>query len=195
MALKAKEAKTGNRDVPQAGNHLARLVGIVDLGHQPGYEYRGNQIPSAYKIEFTYELVNSLTEEGMPHWVSEDVKSNDYDKNGKMSNMMARVRAIDPENDSNNGKNLLALLGKPCMVSVVLNDNGYPVVRGQSAVAGVPMGMEVKELTNEVFSFDMDEPDMNVWATFPEFKQKKIKSALNYAETALLKEVTMEENM
>lgn len=195
MALKARQAKSGERDYPVAAPHLARVVGITDLGHQPGYEYRGNKIESSWKIEITYELVNSLMKDGRPHWVSEDIKSNNYEKNGKMSNLMARIRAIDPNNDSRDGDDLLQLLGKPCMVTVTHNEEGFPKIKGQGAVSGVPLGMDIKELYNEPFAFDMDNPDMHLWDSFPEFKKEKIKSALNFTDTELLKVLAKEDEL
>lgn len=187
MGLKIREAKGLQKDYPIAGIHLARLIGLVDLGHQPGYEYRGNKIDSCWKIEFTYELVNSKMKDGRPHWVSEDIKSNNYEKNGKMSNMMARVRSLDPLNESQDGTELNTLLGKPCMVTVTLNDEGYPKVQGQMAVSGIPADMPVPPLENEIFTFDMDEPNLAVWENFPDFKKEKIKQALNFDESNLSK--------
>lgn len=187
LSAKGKGGPRGEKDVPEAGTHFARVVGLTDLGHQPGYEYKGEDIASAYKIELTYELVNSLMADGRPHWVSEEVNVNDFEGDGITSKMMARVRVIDRENDSNDGKDLTKLVGKPCMVSIVMNDNGYPKIKGQSAVSGVPSGVEVPALQNPTQIFDMDEPDMDLWEKFPEFKQGKIKAALNFNETAIAK--------
>jgi len=192
MALKAHNPNGGKgKDVPQAGVQAARLVGITDLGHQPGFTYQGKQIESSYKVEFTYELVNSLMEDGRPHWVSEQFKFSDWrGKNGSFpSTMMSRVDALDPLNESNDGEDLTILLDKPCMLTVSLTDDGWPKIKGQAAVTGVPLGMEVAPLQNEPFAFDMEAPDMDLWATFPEFKQNQIKNALNLADTPLAKEL------
>jgi hypothetical protein len=196
MALKA-EMKGGAKpkDVPQAGTHMARLVGLTDLGHQPGFQFKGNDIPSAYKIEFTYELPNSKTVDGRPHWISEDVKVNSFEGKGIISTMMARVRTLDPDNDSEDGKDLQALLTKPCMVTVSMGENGYPKLKGQACVSGIPMGMEVPELENPSFAFDMDDPDMDLYEGFPEFKKGKLKAALNYEETSLSRELALEDSL
>lgn len=192
MSLEARSTKPRSnttREYPEAGTYLARLVGLTDLGHQPGFVYQGKEIPSTYKVEFTYELVTTDMEDGRPFWVNEEVAVNDFEGDGITSTMMARVRCIDKANESNNGKDLTKLLGKPCMVTVSINDNGYPKLRGQAAVSGVPVGMPVPELRNDTFSFDMDSPDLDLWAKFPEFKQEKIRTAINFDETALAKEL------
>ena len=194
MGLIAKSNKSGGSlDHPDAGTHMARLVGITDQGHQPGFEYQGNEIESAFKVEFTYELVNSLMADGRPHWVSEQVKVNDFvpkKPGGIISTMMARVAALTPSTPTNT--NLLDLLDKPCMVTVVMNAGGYPKVSGQAAVTGIPVGMDIPGLQNDTFSFDMDEPNMDLWATFPEFKQDRIKEAINFEETELFKQIALQ---
>lgn len=192
MALTAKSSNKGPREVPEAKTYFARLVGLTDLGHQPGFEYQGKDIPSEYKVEFTYELVTTSMEDGRPFHVSEEVASNDFEGKGIISKMMARVRSIDQDNDTNNGKDLEKMLGKPCMVTIKHNDRGYPVIRGSSAVSSAPDGIEVAELRNPTYAFNMDDPDMDLWARFPEFKQNKIKEALNFDDTELAKKLAEE---
>ncbi len=195
MALKAESKSSKSKDTPAGGTHMARLVGLTDLGHQPGFQFKGQDIPSAFKIEFTYELPNSRTADGRPHWISEQVKVNSFEGKGITSTMMARVRTLDPQNDSEDGTDLMALLTKPCMVTVTVDDKGWPKLKGQPSVSGIPMGMEIPELENPSFSFDMDDPDMDVWEGFPEFKKNIIKGALNYEETKLSQELALEDSL
>lgn len=197
MALKAENKSGGTKDVPQAGNHFARLVGMVDLGEQPGFEYKGKEVGPQYKVNFIYELVNSLMEDGRPHWVSEDFKvSNWIGKNGGFdSTMMSRVKAIDVADDSNMGDDLTKLLGKPCMVTVAMTESGWPKVAGQAAVSMIPGGMEVPELKNESFFFDMDEPDMHVWERLTEFTKDKIKQSLQFHESKLFQELAASDEL
>lgn len=195
MALSAENKLNKAKDYPQGGTHMARLVGLTDLGHQPGWELKGQEIPSAWKIEFTYELPNSKMKDGRPHWISEEVKVSDYESKGIISTMMARVRTLDKANESHDGQDLSKLLNKPCMVTITVPEDGYPKLKGQAAVSGIPMGMEVPSLENETFVFDMDEPDMELWETFPEFKKEKIKRALNYEETSLARELALEDSL
>lgn len=195
MALSAENKKQGIKDYPEGGTHMGRLVGLTDIGHQPGWEFKGKEIPSAWKIEFTYELPNSKMKDGRPHWISEEVKVSDFEGKGITSTMMARVRTLDPKNDSKDGTDLTALLNKPCMVTVTIPESGYPKLKGLPAVSGTPMGMEVPPLENNTFVFDMDDPDMELWETFPDFKKEKIQGALNFNSTSLAKELALEIDM
>lgn len=190
MALKARKAASGNIDNPNPGTYMARVVGITDLGHQPGYEYQGNQVDPAYQLSFTYELVSSFMQDGRPHWVSEDVKNSDYfdSKKGLASKLMKRVYALDPDGSlTRDGKELANLINRPCMVEVKLSNTGYPKVNN---VTGAPNGIPVAELVNDPFIFDLDEPDVEMFRRFPEFIQKKIVGNLEFSgsklDTALL---------
>jgi hypothetical protein len=193
MALTAKgknTRSTKDQDVPEKGAHMARVVGLTDLGHQPSWEWAGETIKDSYKITFTYELVGSEMEDGRPHWVSEDVNVNDFEGEGISSTMMLRVRAIDPQNETQDGQDLSKLINKPCMVTVSHNAKGYAKVKN---VGGVPMGLQVAELRNPTFSFDIDNPDLETFHSFSDFVKKKIKGALNYPNSALKKALDAEE--
>ena len=59
MALQARSTGNGSsKEQAPVGSHLARLVGLVDLGHQPEYEWQGKTVESQFKVVFIYELVN-----------------------------------------------------------------------------------------------------------------------------------------
>lgn len=165
-------------DQPKAGTHMARLVGIVDMGHQPGFEWQGKEIKSAYKLRLTYELPNSTMEDGRPHWVHEEVTNSDNEK----ATLAMRVRTLRGD-----FSDLSTLINKPCMVTIKVNDKGYAKIDGQGGVGGVPEGFDVPELTNPTFIFDTDNPDLDMFDSLPEFIQERITSNLDYEGSALEK--------
>lgn len=175
----------GPADQPEAGTHMARLVGIVDMGHQPGFEWQGKEVPSAYKVRLTYELPNSMTQDDKPHWVHEEITNSDNSK----STLALRVRTLGGQFEE-----LTAMLGRPCMVTLVENKNGYIKIDGQGGVGGVPAGIPVPDLINEPFSFDTDRPDMEQFNAFPEFIQKKLtEENLDYEGSELEKAILAQE--
>jgi hypothetical protein len=199
MAFGARSAPTKPRDEPVADNHKARLVGIVDLGMQPGYEYQGTPVAAHFQVQFTYEFPDSLMKDGRPHWMSEDMKNSDYfESKKKSSKMMRRVYALDPNGTkSNNGKDIKPLLGSPCMVSADFNDRGYLTVMEVTRASG--NGEDVGELKNPIFMCTFDNPDIEVFRRLPDFKKDKIKAALDFPgsnlEKALLAEGLMGDNV
>lgn len=185
MALKMRNTSGGSLDVPEKGTHIARVVGVLDLDLQPGYEYQGEMVEPQYKVSFTYELGASRTKEDKPHWVSEDFKVSDHER----SKMYARVNAIDPNGKiTNNGENLAKLIGAPCMVSTDVNDKGYAKIIG---VSSIPNGYPVSELENDPQLFDWDNPDMEVYKRLPEFVQKKLTASLNFDGSPLHRALAM----
>ena len=193
MSLTAKGKNTStpkDLEVPDKGTHMARVVGLIDLGHQPAWEWQGETMKDTYKITFTYELVGSDMEDGRPHWVSEDAAVSDSEGEGISSKMMLRVRAIDSKNETQDGKDLSKLLNMPCMVTVDHNAKGYSKVK---AVSGIPMGIPVAELRNPLVSFDIDNPDLEVYENFSDFVKGKIKKALNFPGSALEKALAGED--
>lgn len=193
MALSAetKSMKGAQKDTPKKGAHVGRVVGLVDLGHQPGWEFEGKQIKDAFKVRVTYELPNSkMVSDGRPHWVSEDINLNWFEGDGISSTLTKRVRAIDEENESNDGKDLSKLINKTCMLTIEPGKSGYPKIK---AVTPVPEGFPVPELVNPTFTFDMDDPDMNVYNGLPEFIRTRIQEALNYPTSKLNKQIKSQE--
>lgn len=170
------------KDVPAEGTMMARLVGLIDLGHQPGYEFGNETVKSNYKVTFTYELPGSLTEDDRPHWVSEDLNYSDHEK----STMFARVAALDPTGELSQSKGggyaLQNLISQPCMINIKHNAKGYAKIKD---VVSAPAGIPVPELANTPVLFNTDEPDMDVYNKFSDFVKGKLTSALDHEESAL----------
>ena len=185
MALKMRGTGSGAVECPDQGTYIARVVSILDLDLQPGYEYQGEEIEAQYKVSITYELPSSRTKDDKPHWVSEEFKVSNHER----SNMYKRVNAIDPTGAiTNKGENLANLINAVCMVSVEPNKNGYAKI---TAVTSAPNGMPVAELENTPQVFDWDAPDMEVYNRLPEFMQNKLKGGLNFEGSALHRELAM----
>ena len=175
--MKLKQKKSNREQAPE-GVHLSRVVGLTSLGLQPGYTWNGKWIEPAYKIEITYELVNTLMEDERPFWVSEELTVTDFEK----GNLHPRLVATGVKFDT-----IDQMIGRPCMITLEHNEKGYPKIVN---VAGVPTGFEVPELKNATVTFDIysDEPDMDTFWNFPEFKRDKILAALDLQETAFYQE-------
>jgi hypothetical protein len=185
MKIGARKTASKSSDQPKPGTYMARLVGIVDLGLQPAFEFSGGVAEAAYKITLTYELPSSKMQDGRPHWVSEDIKNSDFydDKKGISSTLMKRVYALDPDGSlTHHGKDITPLINLPCMVEVGLNKNGYIKIKN---VTGAPAGIPVGELANEPILFSPAEPDVETFRRLPPFTQDKIKRADDFLDSPL----------
>lgn len=164
-----------NKEQPADDNYFARVVQITRLGLQPGFVWEGEDVEPEYKIELTYELVTTDMADGRPFWVSEEVT----DKDSPKSNLYQRVVAAN-----GNIEDITSIINKPVMITTKQNAKGYAKVKN---VAGVPSGIPIPELRNPTSIFDIysENPDVDAFNLFPEFKRNKITQALDFKTTAL----------
>lgn len=201
MALNAKKvpmaAGKGDR-VEQApmdpGTYPARVVQVLDLGVQPQRPYKGQDKPPAHMISLTYEFLDEfcLDENGdeiedKPRWLSEDfpLKNLEID----LATSTKRYKALDP--DEVHDGDFTALVNATCMVTVVQNaGQGKNAGKIYTNVANVSAmrpkeARNAPELVNEPKVFVLDEPDMTIFKSLPEWLQDKIKGNLEFEGSAL----------
>ena len=198
MGLNAKKVQGGNNSnrVEQAtlepGVYPARLVQLIDLGLQPQRPYLGKDKPPAQEIMLTYELVDAfmVDEEGndiedKPRWVSETLPF--YGLFADKAKSTQRYNAIDPtgafDGDFSRG------IDTPINVTLVNNIVGEKVYTNVANIAAMrPKDADKCDpLKNPAKVFDLDAPDVEVFASFPEWIQTKIKGNLTYKGSPLEK--------
>jgi len=196
MALNAAKEKGnvggGKRPEPlEAANYLARVVQIVDLGIQEQRPYQGVDKPPAHEIMLSYELGTEFMkdEEGndlpdKPRWISESFVL--HNLKADLAKSTKRAKAIDSKGGLQG--DFAAMGGFPCTVTVVqsLSKKGDGVVYNNVGNVTPPMkGVPVPELVNDVKVFDLDEPDLEVFFSLPEWIQDKVKGNLEFNGSAL----------
>ena len=201
MGLNAKKVQSNNssnrveQPVLEPGVYPARLVQLIDLGLQPQRPYLGKDKPPAQEIMLTYELVDAfmVDEEGndiedKPRWVSETLPF--YGLFADKAKSTQRYNAIDPtgafDGDFSRG------VDTPINVTLVTNVVGDKVYTNVANIAAMrPKDADKCEsLKNPAKVFDLDTPDVEVFSSFPDWIQTKIKSNLNYKGSPL--EVVLE---
>lgn len=188
---KAPKGSGGGGNTPhlEEGTYPARLVQIVDLGLQNQRPWQGQEKPPAYEMSITYELLDEfmLDEDGneledKPRWISEiiPVKNLSADK----AKSTKRYLALDPTQEFEG--DFTALIGKPCMVTIVNNQgkgaNTGKVFNNVASIA--PMRAKdadkAAELVNDPKVFVLDEPDMDIYESLPDFMKEKLTTNLEY---------------
>lgn len=193
MALNAAKIKGNNpdrveQDVIEAGVYPARIVQVIDLGLQAQRAFQGKDKPPANEIMITYELVDVFMKdkegnelEDKPRWISETLPL--YNINQDKANSTKRYLAVDP-NNVNNG-DFSKIVDAPVNVTLVHNPNAKEPAKPYVNVAGIA-AMRPKdvakcpELKNPPKVFDLDNPDMEIFGSLPEWVQEKIKNNLNF---------------
>lgn len=200
MSLNAKKIKmsggnSGPKQEPiEAGSYPARVVQVIDLGLQAQQPWQGQEKPPAHMIRLTYELVDEfcLDEAGnemenKPRWISEDFAL--YSLQADKAKSTKRYLAIDPD-DVNDG-DFTGLVSFPCNVTVVQkksksSGNIYNNVGGVTSVRPKDAA-RMAELVNPSKVFVLDEPDMEIFNSLPEWLQEKITGNLEYQGSNLQK--------
>lgn len=198
MPLNAKQIKsTGKARVQQdemaEGTYMCRVAQVIDTGVRPrekwdastnSYVVDNDKAPCQTLMvtyEFTTEFVkdaDGVDQEDKPRWLSESL--NLFSLEVDLATSTKRYKAIDPTMAADG--DWTKLIGAPCMVTLTHKKNGKAKI---SSVTPMPKGIPVTGLKNEGKVFLIDEPDMEIYGSLPEWLQGKVTESLNFKGSAL----------
>ncbi len=178
-----------------AGVYPARIVQIIDLGLQAQRPFQGQEKAPAPEIMLTYELVDCfmIDEDGneledKPRWISETIPL--FSITQEKAKSSKRYFAVDPDNVF--GGDFSKLLDAPVNVTLVHNKSGEKTYVNVGGIASMRKkdAEKLPELKNPTKLFDLDDPDMEVFGSLPEWIQEKIKGNLRYNGSILQEKIT-----
>ena len=197
MTLKTSKLEVGSRNenapTLEPGSYPARLVQVIDLGVHPQPDFQGDAKPPKPMIMLTYELVDQFMqdEEGndikdRPRWISEQLPL--FPLYSERAKSTKRYAVMDV-NGTHSG-DFAALLNSPVLVNIVNNPNKKDPTKVWENVGNVTLmrASEVKKLpplVNEPKAFDMDEPDLEVFNSLPDWIKDKITNSLEFGSSEL----------
>lgn len=201
--LNAKEVKSQGKsnyveqDVLEAGSYPVRLVQIIDLGVQEQRPFQGQQKPPVQMLHITLEFTdefmkdeNGEEREDKPRWLSEEFPF--YSLSADRAKSTQRYKAFDP-NEEHEGS-WPELLGLPAnaMVTSYQLKNGPNAGKFRNKIDSLSAmrardASKTPELVNEPKLFALEDPDLEVFLSLPEFLQDKIKGNLEYEGSKLQK--------
>lgn len=183
MPLNMNETKAPAkpRQLIEDGQHMARIVQIVDFGLQEQRPYKGEEKPPAFELYITFEFPNQRIDvdgESKPMWKSRRIKLSSHEK----SLCYKWYQKLDPKNEFNGDWS--KLINKECAVLIVQEaGKGKNEGRTFDKIADVmPLmaGMTVPPLENDPVVFDLGSPNMDIFESFPDWQQNIIKENLQY---------------
>jgi len=164
------------------GNYFGRLIGIVDLDHQPEFQYGATAedvIAAGYKLQFIYEIPTEFDSEGRPFQLLEEVNNKEGDK----AKLTIRMKAIDPSGNITSGhKNVVGLLDAPVNLQVGSTAKGRQKVAN---VSSVPNGVTIEPAVSTPYVFSFDTPNMEAYDIMPKFLQEKLHKSTNFKDSPL----------
>ena len=186
-ASKEESKSTFKKSDPiEAGNYLGRTVQVIDCGLQPQRPYQGQDKPPAHEVMLTYELGTEFLKdddgndiEDKPRWISETMPLRNLEQD--LAKSTKRAKVLDPDNKL--GGDFAQMTNVPCTLTIVQNPNRQDPTKIYNNIANVtpPMkGFPVPELVHPPKVFDLDEPDMEIFGSLPQWLQDKIKANLNF---------------
>jgi len=202
MSLNAKKvAHSGGKKGPaqdaiDPGSYPVRLAQIIDLGLQPQRPWQGEEKPPAHEMMLTYELLDEFcldddgnADEDKPRWLSETIPLRSL--MAEKAKSTQRYYALDPA-EVNEG-DFTELAGTPANASITQNagkgKNAGKIYNNIQSLS--PMrpkdAAKAEPLKKEPKVFVLDEPDMEVFNSLPDWLQEKIKDNLEFNGSALQK--------
>ncbi len=200
MALNARKIATsgkssGPKQEPIAvGSHDVRIAQIIDLGLQAQRPHMKEEKPPAQEILITYEFLDEFCvdedgeeDEDKPRWLSETLPLRSL--KAKKAKSTQRYYALDPNEDFEG--DFTQLVGVPAVASIVQNaGKGLHAGKVFNNVASLSAMLPKKaakaaDLKNPSKVFDLDEPDLEIFGSLPDWLQDKIKGNLEYKGSTL----------
>lgn len=178
--MKWSDSGSGDFEQPPVGTHLARCVRLIDIGTQKG-EYQGKATFKRQVIigwELPTELMTEGEHAGKP-FTSSKFYTASLSEKANLRRDLANWRGRDFTEQELQGFDAKNILGKPCMLSLTVNDKNKVRVTG---VMAAPKGMTVPEQINPTIYFSLDEFNPDVFASLSDGYKKFIMASPEYAE-------------
>lgn len=161
-----------------SGSHAAVVTMVVYLGLQPGSQMYPAPKPKLYvRFEVPGERATDANGEDLgPSIVGEFYTASMSEKatlrkhlEGWAGKKMTDEQAEDYD--------VAAILGKPCMISVVHKDKGEKTYANVAGISALPKGLPKPQAEGTLILYDDEHTEQ--WNDLPEFLQKKIEDRLD----------------
>jgi hypothetical protein len=172
MGRYAQDSGGGDFKEAPTGTHVARCIRLIDLGTHHG-EYQG-QPNVRNQVLVSWELPNEPMGDGKPFMVSH-FYTNSLNEKATLRAHLEAWRGKQFTEAEAKKFDLMNVLGKPCMLTVVANEKGKSKV---ASVSALPRGMAAPEQVNASSSFWIDEWDQAAFDALP----KGIKGIIEKSE-------------
>lgn len=193
MAFLAKDSGGGDFKKVPPGAYIGRCFSLVDLGTQLTSGQYGEKLQ--HKVRIGWELFGEdeagapltimIDGKEMPLTISKSYTMSLHEK-ASLRKDLAAWRGKDFTEEEAKGFDVSKLVGAYCMVNAVVSEtNGktYTNVAGLTPLPGALRNVKPAGVHAAVM-FDLDKPDMKVFATFHEKLQDAIKRSPEWAQHA-----------
>lgn len=173
MAFNPQVVDKPKYDLPEEGLYPARLARIIEIGEQSTPYGVKPQVVLGFTVPSLTVTVNDEEKQQMLWTFPINVTSN---PDGKL---MKYVKALKAD-----ATHLNQMLGKPCMLEVTHTDP-KPDGTQYANIANItkPMsGLEIPEPDIEVYMYEFEKGEDEIFAKIGEYRQKQVKAAVNFGQ-------------
>ena len=174
--MKIKDRAKPKTPPVEPGTYVAVCIGVIDLGEQYSEKFKNY----SNKVQFVWELPTETIEvdgKQEPRQLSKDFTFSASNK-GTLRSFISTWNSKNYSDEEFLEVDVFDQIGKPCMLSVVLNSTGeYSNV---DSIVPMPKGFPVPESATKPIMWDMDKWDDTVFESLPEWVQEKIKKSTQY---------------
>jgi len=157
------------------GTHIAICTAVVGIG--PQETHFGEKEQLKIRFEISLERVTYTDKDGIEHegpmivWKTYTASLNEKANLRKDLESWRSKKFTDEEL---NGWDIGAIVGKPCMITIVHSENNGKTYANVATVTGVPKGTTVPDAENDLIDFSFDDYTDDQFNTLPEWLQEKV---------------------
>lgn len=177
MGRFASDSGGGSFTPAPVGTHIARCIRLIDLGTQHG-EYKG-QPTRRNQVLVVWELPDETIEiegEQKPITTSK-FYTNSLGEKANLRRDLEGWRGRTFSDDELRRFDLEAILGKPCLLTIVAGDNGKTKV---ASVSGLTRNMECPPQVNKSLAFWLDDFDQTKFEDLSDGIRKIVEKSEEY---------------
>lgn len=172
MSLIAKKGAGGFSPCPE-GTHSAVCFAVIDLGTQYSDRWKKSQ----HRILLGWELdTEDRRDDGEPYVAWARFTASLHEK-ARLRQVLESWRGKKFTDEELTGFDLRKVLGKGCIVTITHTEKDGSTYSNVASVAGLPRGVPAFEAAADHILFDIDAPDMAVFAAFGDNLRKLIEGA------------------
>lgn len=162
-----------------AGVHIARCFKLVDMGLQKK-TYQGESKGEQQKIMVSWELLgDERTADGEP-FVHSEFYWMTLGEKAKLRRDIEAWRGKTLNDEEAQAFDLSRLLGAYCQLNLVEQKEGDKTYINLASIVPLPKAMPKPEGVNEIVTFDMDAPNMEIFETFSDKMKEMLKASRSW---------------
>lgn len=182
MSTVATTKGGGNFTPAPEDNHVARCIWAIDLGTQPGGQYKPR-----HQVLLRWELPLAPpfeTDEGESRLFTVNKRFTlSLHENSALRPFLQswRGQALTPEEEE--GFQIGALVGKACMLNVVHNTKDGKTYANIASVARLPQGIHCPQATNKLIHYEIEQGEDDVFRSLPDWVKGLITAAPEWGKS------------